>query len=86
MAFNAPAVPERMAAIAGAMRADDAPAAVADLVLSLGLPSRLRDTGTVKDDDLVPLAHQTFEELRPGLNPRPVDSAEEILAILEDAW
>jgi alcohol dehydrogenase class IV len=86
MAFNATAVPDRMAAIGEAMGAADAPAAVAGFVESLGLPSRLSATGKVLEDDLEPIARQTFEELRPGLNPRPVESAEQILAILRDAW
>ncbi|MBI2216331.1 MAG: iron-containing alcohol dehydrogenase [Candidatus Rokubacteria bacterium] len=86
MAFNAPAVPERMAAIAEAMGTGSAPAGVADLVQALGLPSRLSETGKVSEDDLEPIARQTFEELRPGLNPRPVESATQILAILKDAW
>jgi maleylacetate reductase len=86
MAFNAPAVPDRMAAIADAIGADSAPAAVDAFVRSLGLPSRLGETGKVGEEDLMPLAQQTFEELRPGLNPRPVESADQIFAILREAW
>ena len=86
MAFNAPVIPDRMAALAAAMGASDAPTAVDALVKSLGLPTRLSETGKVSEDDLAPLAHETFVELRPGHNPRPVTSADEILAILGDAW
>lgn len=86
MAFNASSVPERMAPIAAAMGATDAPKAVGAFVKDLGLPTRLSETGKVTEADLAPLAHETFVELRPGTNPRPVQSAEEILAILADAW
>ncbi|MBI4609053.1 MAG: iron-containing alcohol dehydrogenase [Candidatus Rokubacteria bacterium] len=86
MAYNAPAVPERMAAIADAMGATEGPAAVDDFVKGLELPTRLSETGKVKEEDLAPLAHETFAELRPGHNPRPVRSAEEILEILRSAW
>lgn len=86
MAYNAPAVPERMAAIAEAMGAADGPAAVDGFVKGLGLPTRLSETGKVKEEDLEPLAHETFTELRPGHNPRPVQSAKEILEILRAAW
>jgi len=86
MAYNAPAAPERMAAIAEAMSAADAPAAVDAFVKSLELPTRLSETGKVKEADLEPLAHETFAELRPGHNPRPVRSAQEILEILRSVW
>jgi len=86
MAYNAPAAPERMAAIAEAMSAADAPAAMDAFVKSLELPTRLSETGKVKEADLEPLAHETFAELRPGHNPRPVRSAQEILEILRSVW
>jgi maleylacetate reductase len=86
MAFNAATIPDRMATIAEAMGASDAPRAVRAFVQELGLPSRLSETGQVSETDLEPLAHDTFAELRPGTNPRPVASADEILAILRDAW
>jgi alcohol dehydrogenase len=86
MGYNAPAVPERMAAIAEAMGAADAPKAVEEFVKGLGLPTRLSETGKVTEEDLPPLAHEIFVELRPGQNPRPVQSAGEILEILRTAW
>jgi len=86
MAYNAAAVPERMAAIAEAMGATDAPAAVDAFVKGLGLPMTLSETGKVKREDLEPLAHETFVELRPAHNPRPIRSAQEILEILQAAW
>ncbi len=86
MAFNAPAIPDRMARIADVIGAPDAARAVADFVRQLDVPSRLRETGTVTEADLEPIAHETFAELRPATNPRPVDSADTILTILRDAW
>jgi len=86
MAFNAPAVPERMQAIAEAMGASDAPKAMDDFVRRLALPTRLSETGKVNEEDLAPLAHEIFVELRPGQNPRPVESAEQIFALLREAW
>ncbi|MBI4561422.1 MAG: hypothetical protein HY724_05205 [Candidatus Rokubacteria bacterium] len=68
------------------MSRESAPAAVGALVKGLGVPTRLSETGKVKDADLEPLAHETFAELRPGHNPRPVRSAQEILEILRSVW
>jgi maleylacetate reductase len=81
--FNEPVVPEALAALAGALGVEDAPAGVEDLA-RLGGFERLRDLG-IPEDELGAVAVEI--EQRPGArsNPRPV-STEEIETLLRSIW
>ena len=95
MVFNIPASADRLALIgeaAGVMMEgksteDAAKAAaktVARAIKALGCPTGLTEVG-VTEADLRPIAQATFDELRPGMNPRRVHDADEILEILKAA-
>jgi maleylacetate reductase len=82
MRYNAEAVPEAMARLGQALgRPDDPAGAVADLVVALGLPTRLADCG-VGDDDLDAVARLSQSNGSVQANPRPVseDDARSVLA------
>lgn len=82
IAYNAPAVPDIIAAVADAMGTDDPAAAVYDLVGSVGLPGALRDLGvaeSVLDDAAARVVEETPH------NPRPPDVAS-VRAMLDAAW
>ena len=57
---------------------------VARAIKALGCPTRLTEVG-VTEADLHPIAQATFDELRPGMNPRRVHDPDEILEILKAA-
>jgi maleylacetate reductase len=80
MRFNAPAVPDALAAIGRALDADDAPGAVGDLVSRLGLPRHLSDV-EVEEDDLDAVARLSQSNPSVRANPRPVseDDARQLL-------
>lgn len=59
--------------------------AVRSLVAKLDLPTHLRDIG-VSQSDLPLIAERTMNDFAIGANPRPITSAEEVLALLEEAW
>jgi alcohol dehydrogenase class IV len=83
--FNAPVVPEQIAAVAQALGgADDAAAAVEALRQRVGLSGRLRDVG-VEEDDLDAVARLSVGHPAVGRNPRPV-SEDDARAILAAAW
>lgn len=81
--FNEAAVPEAIAALAGALGVADAPARVEELA-RLGGFARLRDHG-VPENELRLVAEETAA--RPGArsNPRPV-RAEDVEALLREIW
>ena len=56
-----------------------------DLAGRLGMPARLSDIG-LRESDLPPIARQTLGERGLALNPRPVNDASDILAILHRAF
>ena len=58
---------------------------ISDLVGQMNLPQRLRDVG-VKETDLPRLAQLGFENQTVHNNPRPVENAAQIEAILREAW
>jgi maleylacetate reductase len=58
---------------------------VAELVASLGLPGRLRDAGVPRE--LLPrVAQEGIRDAWVQTNPRPIDGAAGVLALLELAW
>ncbi len=87
MRWNVEATKEAQTRIALAMgRGDgDAPQAVADLVAGLGLPTRLRDLG-VQQEQFAQIARGAQENLWVRTNPRPINGAADLLALLEAAW
>lgn len=93
--FNAPAAAPGGRAVARALglaaQGDEEVAweTVADcleeLVARLGLPSRLSQI-VEGNAELEPLAERVFSEGAAQRSPRPVDSAEEIVTLLDKAW
>jgi len=87
MRFNAAQTADRQRRIAHALGATDgdAPGAVARLVASLGLPTRLRDAGVARESfDAV--TEGALQNLWVRTNPRPLGSAAELRELLESAW
>jgi alcohol dehydrogenase class IV len=94
--FNLPACPveaRRMAALIGLAVADDSPPAVADAVASAvaalsrraGLRARLSELDL--DRAALPeVAQRVFGEPGLAFNPRTIESADEILGVLNAAW
>jgi alcohol dehydrogenase len=93
--FNLPAVRDELAAMGEMIQAanvgvsartpEDAIAAVEALARRAGLPRRLRDVN-VSREKLPPLVQVILNEPGLAFNPRPVESAAQIEAILESAW
>jgi maleylacetate reductase len=93
--FDAPAVPDRAAAVARALGLADIGdgeatwEAVADrleaFVAELGLPGRLSEI-VDREADLGALAERVLAEPAARNNPRPVRSAAEVVELLEAAW
>lgn len=83
--FNADTEPEAMARLGAVLgRPDDPAGAVADLLVALGLPTRLSECGVSADDlDAVARLSQSNGSIR--ANPRPVGEAD-ARAVLEDAF
>lgn len=82
IAYNAPAIPEVVCRIAGAMGTDDPAAATFDLAATAGLPTSLAALGLpedVLDEAAALVAAETHA------NPRAVDVAS-VRAMLDDAW
>lgn len=96
MRFNFPATKEKQHMIARAM-ADvppfrgsssgsvDASEMMARFNAHLGLPPRLRDLG-VPNSELSVVAEEAFEVWHTYFNPRRVNSPEELLGVLQEAW
>jgi alcohol dehydrogenase len=93
--FNLPAARDELATMAEliqsagvgvtADRPEDAIAAVQALSRRAGLPTRLRDAD-VGRDKLPALAEVIIKEPGLAFNPRPIESAAQIQAVLEAAW
>jgi maleylacetate reductase len=58
---------------------------IRSLIQGLGLPNRLREVGVSKDS-LPLIAERTMTDWSIKANPRKIEGAEEIVAILETAW
>lgn len=82
--FNAPAVPDVVARLAGALGSDDAADAVDRLRAEVGLPGTLSEAG-VAEEDLQAVARLSQSNSNVAQNPRPVSEAD-ALGILEAAW
>jgi maleylacetate reductase len=82
LAFNAPAAPHAMAALSGALDAQDVPRALWEMAGRLGAPRSLAELG-LKEDDLALAAAQVTGQ--PYANPRPV-TADGVLGVLKAAY
>jgi maleylacetate reductase len=82
LAYNAPAVPDVMRDIAGALDAADAASAAFDLLSALGGPTSLRELG-LPADQLARAAE--LATTTPYPNPRPVTRGG-VQALLHSAW
>ena len=87
MAFNESVTSAAQALIADAMgrRGEPASVAVADLIAKLGMPTRLRDVG-VERSHFEAIANGAMLNAFVRANPRPIDSAEIIIELLEKAF
>ncbi len=81
--FNAPVVPEALAALAEALGVADAPERVEELA-RLGGFARLRDFG-VPEDDLPEVAEATAQRPAARSNPRPVTPGD-VESLLRSIW
>jgi alcohol dehydrogenase class IV len=87
MRWNLEATASRQARIAQALGAadGDAAGAVARLIASLGLPTRLRDLG-VRKERFEAIALGALGNMWVKTNPRPLQRADDVIALLEAAW
>ena len=85
--FNAAVTAERQRWVAEAMGRPGAAATdiVAELVATLGLPSRLRDVG-VRQDQLDQIARGSMHDRWVHTNPRPIAGPEVVRTLLDAAW
>ena len=85
--YNAPVNAERQTWVAEAMgrAGDEAPKVIGDLIGDLGLPRSLRDVD-VKKADLEIVARNALENRFVRSNPRPLESPDDVMEILEAAW
>lgn len=82
LAYNAPAVPEAVQAVARALGVDDAPRGLHELAKAAGVPVALKDIG-LREADLDRAADVALAN--PYWNPRPVERTG-IRRLLQDAW
>lgn len=82
LAYNAPAVPEAMAALRGAFNADDPALAIQALARTMGAPLALRELG-LAETDLDGAVDRALAN--PYWNPRPLER-EALRAALYRAW
>jgi alcohol dehydrogenase class IV len=87
MRWNLPVTGARQARIAGALGAadGDAAGAVARLVASLGVPTRLRDLGVARAQ-FEAIAAGAMQNMWVKTNPRPLARADDVLGLLDAAW
>jgi maleylacetate reductase len=87
MRWNAAVTREAQAQIAAALGRPgvDAADAVADVIAALGMPTRLRDAG-VERSQFAAIAAGALENMWVRSNPRRIDGAADVIALLEAAW
>jgi maleylacetate reductase len=85
--FNHPANADKQARVSEALGRPDEPAAevVAELISSLGLPTRLRDVG-VKPEQLDVIAEGSMHDRWIHTNPRKIDGPAVVRTLLDTAW
>jgi maleylacetate reductase len=82
-AFQAPALPDTMARVAGALGAESAARGLFDLAAAIGAPTALRDIG-MRAEDLDEAVALVAEQLPPD-NPRPIEQ-EDVRRIVTSAF
>jgi alcohol dehydrogenase class IV len=87
MRFNQARTQPQQARIAQALGASDGDAAgaIARLIESLGMPTRLRDQ-KVSRDDFDAIARGAMENMWVKTNPRPIESVAQVVELLEAAY
>jgi len=87
MRFNRERTEAQQARIAQALGASDGDAAgaIARLIESIGMPTRLRDQ-KVSRDDFDAIARGAMENMWVKTNPRPIESVAQVTALLEAAY
>ena len=85
--FNAPVNAARQALLSETMGRPGIAAGdvMGDLVAALGMPTRLRDAG-VSREILKKVADEALVDHCTKTNPRPIESVDQILGLLEQAW
>ena len=92
--FNRPHIDDRLIPVAEALYlsfkgAEDAADAVVEkikgFISEMGLPTRLRDVG-VPEEGLATIAEASMHDFATLYSLRPVESKEQLLGILEQAW
>jgi maleylacetate reductase len=85
--WNAAANAQRQRQVSTLLGEADRPLSeiVADLVARLGLPQRLREVG-IKREDFRAIAEHTMHDPPVRANPRPINSADDLVEVLELAW
>jgi maleylacetate reductase len=85
--YNASVNGDRQAVIAASVGNPTTPLAdiVAGLILHLGLPTRIRDTG-VSETVMAAVAEAALHDPLLASNPRPIKSLTEVRLLLEQAW
>jgi maleylacetate reductase len=85
--YNASVNADRQAAIAASVGNPATPLAdiVAGLILHLGLPTKIRDTG-VPETVMAAVAEAALHDPLLASNPRPITSLSEVRLLLEQAW
>src|SRR5215472_13405117 len=85
--FNHPVNSEKQARVSEALSRRDEPAAdvVAELIASLGLPTRLRDVG-VEPEQLDLIAENSMHDRWIHTNPRKIDGPAVVRELLDAAW
>ena len=85
--FNAPVNAARQALLSETMGRPGIAAGdvIGDLVAALGMPTRLRDAG-VSREILQKVADEASVDHCTKTNPRPIESVDQILELLEQAW
>ena len=92
--FNRPHIDDRLIPVAEALdlpfkgsadAADTVVKEIRELIRETGLPTRLRDVG-VPEGGLAAIAEASMHDFATLYSLRPVESQEQLLAILEQAW
>lgn len=87
MTYNASVAENQLTQVPAILgRPDDSPSeAVAHLIASLGLPTRLRDVG-IEKSQIAAIASAAADHPWVHSNPRPIESVDQIITILERAY
>ena len=87
LAYNLEVTEDKQKTVADALGRPDMAAsdAVRELIQDLGLPSRLQDVGVTRDQ-FDAIAKGSVHNVFVSQNPRPIESPDQIVEILELAW